>query len=153
MTTDEQLMRHCLELGAIALEGGDAPVGSLVVRAEEIIAKGIESVRSKNDPTAHAEIVAIRTACEKLATLDLSECFLVTNVEPCWMCSYAIRQTRIARVVFGSLNREIGGYSSSHQILSGTNLKQRVPQIETGIMQAKCDQLLVRFQQNIGTNK
>ena len=153
MTDDEQLMRRCLELGALALERGDAPVGSLVVRSGEIIADGIESVRSKNDPTAHAEIVAIRSACEKLATLDLSDFDLITNVEPCWMCSYAIRQTRIARVVFGSRNREVGGHSSSYQILGDGKLKQPLPQIQFGVLQDECDQLLAEFQQSRGTTR
>ncbi len=57
-------------------------------------------MKLKNDPTAHAEIEAVRLACQKLETLDLSECVLYTNVEPCWMCSYSIRQTQLGRIVF-----------------------------------------------------
>ncbi len=97
MSDDEDFMRRCLELGRIALQRGDAPVGSLIVLNKRIIAEGIESVKSKNDPTAHAEIEALREACRTLETIDLSGGTLYTNVEPCWMCSYAIRQTQISK--------------------------------------------------------
>lgn len=73
MNFDEQMMCRCCELGKIAQENGDAPVGSLIVKNGEIIAEGIESVKLKNDPTAHAEIEAVRLACQKLETLDLSD--------------------------------------------------------------------------------
>ena len=100
MNSDDQMMSRCLELAALAKRSGDSQVGSVVVRRGAIIGEGVESVRLVNDPTAHAEIVAIRIACEKSGTLDLSDCELFTNVEPCVMCSYAIKQTRIGRVVF-----------------------------------------------------
>ena len=72
MAFDEQMMRRCLELAARSLDMGDAPVGSIIVRNGEIIAEGIESVRSATDPTAHAEIAAIKAACKRLQTLGLS---------------------------------------------------------------------------------
>ncbi|MEQ1607260.1 MAG: nucleoside deaminase [Pyrinomonadaceae bacterium] len=100
MNSDDQMMSRCLELAALAKKSGDSQVGSVVVRRWEIIGAGVESVRLANDPTAHAEIVAIRMACEKSGTLDLSDCELFTNVEPCVMCLYAIKKTRIGRVVF-----------------------------------------------------
>ena len=135
MNFDEQMMRRCGELGKIALEHGDAPVGSLIVKKGEIIAEGIESMKLKNDPTAHAEIEAVRSACQKLETLDLSECVLYTNVEPCWMCSYAIRQTRIRRIVFGIRNEKIGGFSSHFKVLSDENLKMPLPEIVAELKQ------------------
>src|ERR1700755_1026094 len=101
MTADEEMMRQCLDLARVALEKGDSPDGSLIVQEGRIGARGTEAVKVRNDPTANAEIEALRSACERLRTLDLSGSVLYTNVEPCWMCSYAIRQTRIARVVFG----------------------------------------------------
>ena len=139
-------MRRCLKLGRIALENGDAPVGSLIVQNDEIIAEGIEAVKSKNDPTAHAEIVAVRAACEKLATLDLSDCSLYTNIEPCWMCAYAIRQTQIKRIVFGSRNKKVGGFSSKFQVLTDENLKLPVPQIKGEVLREECDLLLAECQ-------
>ncbi len=145
MSDDEDFMRRCLELGRIALKRGDAPVGSLIVLGNKIIAEGIESVKSKNDPTAHAEIKAVREACRTLSSLNLSGGTLYTNVEPCWMCSYAIRQTQISRVVFGSRNLQIGGVSSKFSVLLDENLKPPVPLIEAGILPQECQQLLTEF--------
>jgi tRNA(adenine34) deaminase len=128
------------------LENRDAPVGSLIMRNGEIIAEGIESVKAKNDPTAHAEIVAIRAACDQLQTLDLSDYVLFTNVEPCWMCASAIRQTQIKRIVFGIRNEKIGGYSSKFQVLMSENLKLPLPDINGGILREESNLLLTKFQ-------
>ncbi len=146
MTNDENFMRRCLALGRIALGNGDAPVGSLIVKNDRIIAEGIESVKSKNDPTAHAETLAVRAVCEKLNTLDLSECVLYTNVEPCWMCSYAIRQTGISRVCFGSRNSKVGGINSKFAVLLDENLKPPKPSIKAEILPEECELLLAEFQ-------
>jgi len=142
MFDDEDFMRRCLELGRIALSRGDAPVGSLIVLDEKIVAEGIESVKSKNDPTAHAEIEAVRGACRILNSLNLSGGTLYTNVEPCWMCSYAIRQTQISRVVFGSRNGGIGGASSKFAVLLDGNLKPPQPLIQSGVLLQECERLL-----------
>ena len=139
-------MRRCLELGRVAMTNGDAPVGSLIVRNGEIIAEGIEAVRLKKDPTAHAEIVAVRAACEKLDTLNLSDCSLYTNVEPCWMCAYTIRQTQIERVVFGIRNEKVGGFSSKFQILTDENLKLPLPKIVGNVLNQESELLLNEFQ-------
>ena len=153
MLNDENLMRQCLKLGRIALANGDAPVGSLIVRKGEIIAEGIEAVKLKKDPTAHAEIVALRAACKKLATIDLGDCTLYTNVEPCWMCSYAIRQTKISRVIFGSRNEKVGGFSSKFQVLIDENLKLPLPQIAGEVLREECDLLLAEFHKTKETKK
>jgi tRNA(adenine34) deaminase len=110
---DEDLMRRCLTLARLALENGDAAVGCVIVSENQIIAEGIESVRQTKDPTAHAEIVAVKIACEKKQTLDLSGATLYTNVEPCVMCAFAIRQTGISRVVYGISNEKVGGVSNT----------------------------------------
>lgn len=130
MKTGAELMDRCFELGGIARESGDAPVGSLIVKNHEIVAEGAESVKLKLDPSAHAELEAVRRACSALKTLDLSGCTLYTNVEPCWMCSYAIRQTRISRVVVARRNESIGGISSDFKVLLDKNLKMPLPSIE-----------------------
>ncbi len=152
MTNDENFMRRCLELGRIALESGDSPVGSLIARNGAVIAEASEAVKRKKDPTAHAEIEAVRAACEKLKTLDLSDCVLYTNVEPCWMCAYAIKQTRIRRVVFGSRNEKVGGFSSKFQVLSDENLKLP-PEIAADILIEECNFLLGEFQKEKETKK
>ena len=138
-------MKLCLALAAEAQDKGDAPVGSLIVRNGEIVAEGVEAVKFKNDPTAHAEIEAVRAACKKLRTLDLSDCVLYTNVEPCWMCSYAIRQTRISRVCFGSRNLKVGGISSKFAVLLDENLELPKPLIKAEILLEECEGLLAEF--------
>lgn len=130
MNFDRQMMRRCFELGKIAQGRGDAPVGSIVISNGEIVAEGIESVKSKNDPTAHAEIEAVRLACGKLKTLELAESVLYTNIEPCWMCSYAIRQTRISRIVIADPNEIVGGFSSKFRVLTDETLKMPLPRID-----------------------
>jgi tRNA(adenine34) deaminase len=146
MMTDEEMMRRCLDLARVASEKGDFPVGSLILQDGRIVARGIEAVKVSNDPTAHAEIKALRSACERFRTLDLSGCVLYTNVEPCWMCSYAIRQTRIARVVFGLRNEKVGGVSSKFRVLVDDALKLPLPEIEAEILHEECRLLLIEHQ-------
>lgn len=113
----EEYMRRCRQLAGEAVRGGDAPAGSLVLRGGQIIAEGVEGVKAQKDPTAHAEIIAIRNACAALGTLDLRGTTLYTTTEPCLMCSYAIRQTRISRVVIEKRIEKGGGVTSQYPIL------------------------------------
>jgi len=149
MKRDENFMRRCLEFGSIALAAGDAPVGSLVVLTGKIVGEGIESVKSKLDPTAHAEILAVRAACQKLRTLNLSGATLYTNVEPCVMCAFAIRQSGISQVIFGISNAQVGGANSSYKVLTDSKFpaKYAPPEIRSGISLAECENLQLDFQQ------
>ena len=79
-------MRRCLELAERAAQAGDTAVGALIVRGDEIVGEGIERIRATLDPTAHAEVEAIRQACQRLDTLDLRGCSLYSTVEPCVLC-------------------------------------------------------------------
>jgi tRNA(adenine34) deaminase len=99
---DERYMRACLDLARRARDHGDAAVGSVVVRGDEIVGEGIETVRARGDVTAHAEMEALRAACARLSSRDLSGCTLYTSVDPCVMCAYAIRLARISVVVAGT---------------------------------------------------
>jgi len=148
MLDDEYFMRRCLKLARRAMAIGEAPVGSLVVFDGRVVAEGIESVRLRSDVTAHAEIEAVRLACEKQQSLDLTGATMYTNVEPCWMCSFAIRRTDIGRVVFGSRNGEVGGVSSEFAVLSYANVPKwaGVPLIEQDVLRGECDALLRDFQ-------
>jgi tRNA(adenine34) deaminase len=149
MMSDEDFMRRCLLLGRSALDSGDAPVGCVIVLEGKIIAEGIEAVKSKPDPAAHAEIEAVRAACERLKTLDLSGATVYTNVEPCVMCSFAIRQTGISRVVFGISNNEVGGVNSKFAVLTDANFPAKFPppEIQAGILAEDCENLWRDFQQ------
>lgn len=86
-----------------ASSGRGGPFGAVIVREGEIIAEGVNQVTSSNDPTAHAEVLAIRQACQKLGIFELKECDLYTSCEPCPMCLGAIYWARLARIYFGSL--------------------------------------------------
>ena len=108
-------MRRAIALAEFALRNGDTPVGSLVVRETKIIAEGVEAVKKEMDVSAHAELIAIRNACLALQTLDLSGCVLYTTAELCWMCSYAVRQTCVGKVVIGRATPRVGGISSNYQ--------------------------------------
>ena len=86
MSNHQVHMQRCFELAQFAKEKGDAPVCSILVRGNEIIAEGVEAVKARCDITAHAETEVIRAACRSLKTLNLEGCALYTNVEPCFMC-------------------------------------------------------------------
>jgi tRNA(adenine34) deaminase len=106
----------------------DAPVGALVVLNDRIVAEGVENVRGRRDVTGHAEIEAVRGACERLGSLNLTGCTLYTSVEPCVMCAYAIRLARISRVVAGARSTDATwALSGWHVLTSGDILPDRPP--------------------------
>ena len=121
-SVDESFMRRCLELAIEACDRGDAPVGSIIVRnGLEIAAEG-ERVDSSRDLAAHAELEAVRSACRVVGSFDLTGCVLYTTVEPCFLCAYSIRETRIARVVYGAPAAGVGGVTSAHPILTADDI-------------------------------
>jgi tRNA(adenine34) deaminase len=138
--THEAYMRRAITLARIALANGDTPVGSLVVHKRKIIAEGIESVKTQMDVSGHAELVAIRNACSALQTFDLSGCTLCTTAEPCFMCSYAVRQTRVSEVIIGRPTPRVGGISSLHPILTDAKIPGwgQPPDIVSGVLEAEC---------------
>jgi tRNA(adenine34) deaminase len=133
---DVEAMERCIELAREALDRGDHPFGSVLVRDEQIFAEGQNRVNSKLDPTAHAESEAIREACKALETLDLSGFTIYATV---------IRQVRIERVVIGGLSRwPTGGYSSAFPILTTVMLGRfdSPPEVITGVLGDQCEALL-----------
>lgn len=141
---DEVYMRRCIELAQRARAAGDVAVGALVLRDGGVIGDGCESVRARLDPTAHAEVEALRGACRTLGTLDLSGATLYTTVEPCVLCAYAIRRTRIARVVFGVRAGALGGVTGPYPLLTDATLFPRSPlaALEIGVLAEDCRRLL-----------
>jgi tRNA(adenine34) deaminase len=133
-------MRRCLELAEIAALAGDTAVGALIVRGDEIVAEGVERTRSALDPSAHAEVEAVRQACQRLATLDLGGCSLYSTVEPCVLCGYAIRRTGIARVVYGVAAGQAGACTSSYAILADRDLEgwPPIPEVTGGVLADEC---------------
>ncbi|GAA3953554.1 nucleoside deaminase [Chitinophaga oryziterrae] len=141
MNKDHEFYMHrCVALGILAGHRGDSPVGSVIVKDGHIIGEGMEGGKTNMDITFHAEIEAIRHATHALKSQDLSDCTLYTTHEPCIMCSYVIRHTRINTVVMGLTTGEIGGYSSLYPILKDTSIKHwdNPPTIITGILEDHC---------------
>lgn len=115
---DATAMNRCIELARAGAERGDQPYGSVIVIDGRIVAEGDNSIATDVDPTAHAELVAIRRACQALGRIDLSGGTIYASGEPCWMCSTAIRAARLSRVVFAmSSSRGTGGATSEFGIL------------------------------------
>jgi len=139
-------MRRCLELAAMASFAGDTAVGSVIVCGDEIVAEGMERVRATLDPSAHAEIEAIRAACRRLQRTDLSGCVIYSTVEPCVLCGYAIRRTGIAHVIYGVRAGQAGACSSAYAILADPDLGgwPAVPLVTSGVLADECLAMLRR---------
>ena len=150
MKEQERWMKRCLQLGREALLNGNAPVGSVLVAAGDIIGKGREAGKSKNDITCHAEIEAIRDAIHQ-GYSDLWGATLYTTHEPCIMCAYVIRQHRIPTVVMGLTVAEVGGYTSAYPILRATNIPHwgPAPQVVMSILAKECAALDREFRNRI----
>jgi tRNA(adenine34) deaminase len=148
MEKDEALMRRCLELALVAKGRGKTAVGAIVVKDNAIVAEGVE--RSGEYPAliAHAEIVALLKAAEALGTKDLSGCMMYTTVEPCFMCSYLIRETKIAEVVYGASAGQIGGTNPDIPLLTTPDIN-RWPvavKIRGGVLEQECMAMLRKQQ-------
>lgn len=137
-------MKRCLELAGIAKANGKTAVGSLVVKQGQIIAEGTEGDQDLPSVLAHAEILAVTKALKYVHAADLSDCILYTTVEPCFMCSYVIRQTKIREVVYGVATPGTGGISSAYPILSVADIDAwpSLPMLTGGILGEDCLELL-----------
>jgi len=142
----EAFMRRCLTLAENALANGETPVGALLVRGGRVIAEATESTRREYDPTAHAEVQAIRAACRHDQSLDLTGCTLYTTVEPCVLCGYVIRRAGVGRVVYGVETGQAGAVTSRYAILADTALAgwPPPPDIVAGVLPRECRDLLDR---------
>ena len=133
-------MRRCLELAEIAALAGDTAVGALIVRGDDVVGEGVERTRATRDPSAHAEVEAIRQACQQLDTLDLRGCSLYSTVEPCVLCGYAIRRTGITHVIYGVPAGQAGACTSSYAILADRDLEgwPEVPEVTGNVLANEC---------------
>ncbi len=124
---DLDAMRRALALAETARADGDVPVGAVVVDARgTVLGEGRNLREVTHDPTAHAEIVALREAASALGSWHLADCTLVVTLEPCVMCAGAILQARVARVVFGSWDAKAGAAGSMYDVLRDRRLPHRV---------------------------
>ena len=118
LSQHERHMRRCIELARQALARGDSPVGSLIVDGDEVVSEGVEAVRARHDATAHAAMEALRAAFARRRSRDLTGCTLYTSVEPCIMCAYAIRLSRLSVVVSGARGGDEGQPVNGHVVLT-----------------------------------
>ena len=145
MQNNEELMRLAIDVAHSATHAGDVPVGALVVNSDGIvIGKGFNEREANNDPTAHAEVVAIRNAATRLQKSRLDGCTLVVTLEPCAMCAGAIAQSRISRVVFGAWDEKAGAVGSVWDVLRDPRSIFKV-EVQAGVLESECAELLTTF--------
>ena len=138
-------MQAALSLAKVAADKGDVPVGAIVVNeAGEILGTGQNLREQNNDPTAHAEIVALRNASEKLGSWRLDDLTLVVTLEPCAMCAGAILQSRIKRLVFAAWDEKAGAVGSVMDVIRDPRALTKV-EVITGIMEKECSDVLKDF--------
>ena len=139
------IMQAALSLAKVAADKGDVPVGAIVVNeAGEILGTGQNLREQSNDPTAHAEIIAIRQAAEKIGSWRLDDLTLVVTLEPCAMCAGAILQSRIKRLVFGAWDEKAGAVGSVMDVIRDPRALTKV-EVITGIMEEDCSEVLRDF--------
>ena len=142
--TDFEIMRQALRQADIARRRQEVPIGAVVVLDGKIIATGFNSVIASSDPTAHAEIVAIRNACGLLGNYRLPEAELFVTIEPCAMCAGAIIHARIRRLVYGASEYRTGAAGSVFSILQGGLLNHKT-EISGGILEDECRRIMQDF--------
>jgi len=139
------IMQAALSLAKVAADKGDVPVGAIVVNeAGEILGTGQNLREQSNDPTAHAEVIAIRQAAEKIGSWRLDDLTIVVTLEPCAMCAGAVLQSRIKRLVFGAWDEKAGAVGSVVDVIRDPRALTKV-EVITGIMEKECSQVLSDF--------
>lgn len=143
MNIHQKYMQRCIELAAEAKENGHTAVGSILVTNDAILAEGKEGDPLLPDPMSHAENIAILKAIQIRDHKNLSDCTLYTTVEPCFMCAYLIRQTKIQKVIFGTTT-PAGGYSSDYPILLAKSISSwgRPPEVLGGFLRESCENIM-----------
>jgi tRNA(adenine34) deaminase len=145
MQNNEELMRLALDVARIAPQSGDIPVGAIIINSEGVvIGKGFNEREANNDPTAHAEIVAIRGAASRLQKSRLDGCTLIVTLEPCAMCAGAIAQSRIAKVIYGAWDEKAGAVGSVWDVLRDPRSIFKV-EVIAGVLERECAELLTDF--------
>jgi tRNA(adenine34) deaminase len=141
---DREFMSAALLLATAAQQAGEVPVGAVVVCNGEIIGRGYNAPISSHDPSAHAEIQAMRMAARVLGNYRLTGCTLYVTLEPCAMCAGAIQHARIARVVFGARDPKTGACGSVIDLF-GEALLNHHTSVEGGVLAQECGELLTGF--------
>jgi len=143
-SVDIGYMRRALALAAQAAALGEVPVGAVIVGESGVIAEAYNERETLPSALAHAELTALRTACEKLGRWRLSGCTLYVTLEPCVMCAGALVQARVDRVVYGARDPKAGAVESLYQVLSDSRLNHR-PEVVGGVLADECSSVLSAF--------
>jgi tRNA(adenine34) deaminase len=144
MDPDEEFMREALRLAGQAGDEGEVPVGAVVVVKGEIAGRGWNRPIAASDPTAHAEIAALRQAAARMGNYRLDGATLYATLEPCVMCAGALVAARVARLVFGARDLRFGGVRSKFRLADSETLNHQVEVVE-GVLGADCTSLLRGF--------
>ena len=144
MSTDYDFMKIALEEAESGYRRGEVPVGAVLVREGIVLAQAHNSPIANNDPSAHAEMLVLRKAGEKLGNYRLAGTELYVTIEPCIMCAGAILQARVERVIFGARDPKFGGVASLYNILDDKRLNHQV-RITEGILKEECGEIISRF--------
>jgi tRNA(adenine34) deaminase len=141
---DAVWMERALALAELAAEAGEVPVGALVIKDGEIIGQGHNRNLLDNDPTAHAEMVALRQAAARVGNHRLVGCTMIATIEPCSMCAGALIHARIARLVYGANDPKAGAAGSTVQVINHPSLNHRM-EVTAGVLAGKCSEILQKF--------
>ena len=141
----QSLMQRAISLASEVKSTGDVPVGALIVNeAGEIVSSGKNEREKNNDPTAHAEIVAMRKASETIGSWRLDDLTLIVTLEPCVMCAGAILQSRVKRLVFGAFDQKAGAVGSSLDVIRDVRALSKV-EVMSRVLEDECAKLLTDF--------
>jgi tRNA(adenine34) deaminase len=144
MTEDERWMREALRLADIAAEEGEIPVGALAVKENRILGRGYNRTEALQDPTAHAEMLALTAAADALGSRRLEGVTLYVTLEPCCMCAGALVLSRVERVVFGAWDPKAGACGTLYNIPQDERLNHRLD-IVAGVLENECSGMLSEF--------
>jgi tRNA(adenine34) deaminase len=145
--SDELWMEEALRCAQRALQAGEVPVGAVVVCSEKIVGRGWNRNITESDPTAHAEVIALRDAGANLGNHRLGECDLFVTIEPCAMCAGALVHARVKRLVYGSDDPKAGAVRSVMQVLNHPQLNHRI-EVRSGVLAGRSAELLQEFFRN-----
>jgi tRNA(adenine34) deaminase len=141
----EESMQEAIAIAKSATKTGDVPVGAIVINKDGVVVgRGFNEREARNDPTAHAEVVAIRSAASRLQNSRLDGCTLIVTLEPCAMCAGAIAQSRISHLVFGAWDTKAGAVGSVWDVLRDPRAIYKV-EVTAGVLEKDCSALLSEF--------
>ena len=143
-STDELWMQEALRAAQRALEAGEVPIGAVVVHDGKVVGRGFNRNIAESDPTAHAEVIALREAGAAIGNHRLGDCDLFVTIEPCPMCAGALVHARIRRLVYGADDPKAGAVRSAMQVVNHPSANHKI-EVRGGVLAGKCAELLQDF--------